>query len=341
MLSTNKNALVGLGYALQDILGVSTCVAGLPCTQTLVASLAVLVGAGRIYSLQNIDGTAYGTLVADTANQIIKQGIQQGSVTLATPAPVTAGQSINYLIEASYQDSDTTPVVLPFYNSANPPVPFSGPGGLGGTSNTQRKGALVLQVKAGTSATTGTQTTPAPDSGFVGLYVVTVANGQATVTSSSISQVFGAPFLPSNIASPLVATLIATQSLTNTTLANTALALTLPTIGRYAIDMLLNFNGVTTGTQGIQFGAGGTATIASFLGAYSGRVNSANVASFWNTISNFAAIDVASIVDTLMIRTSINVTVPGTFVIQAAQNSSSANATQLLAGSYITATKIG
>jgi hypothetical protein len=343
LLSTNKNALVGLGYALQDILGASTCVAGLPCTQTLVASLAVLVGAGRVYSLQNIDGTAYGTLAADTADQIIKQGIQLGSVTLATPAPVTAGQSINYLIEASYQDSDTTPVVLPFYNSANPAVPFSGPGGLGATSNTQRKGAVVVQVKAGIPATTGTQTTPAPDSGFVGLYSVTVANGQATVTSTNIVQLPTAPFLPSNIASPLAAAQQIDLSLTSTALVNTSLSLPLA-VGRHAIDMLLDFTGITTGTQGIQFSVGGTAVLGgsgSGLGAYAGRVNGAGVTSFWNGVQGFATIDVQAAVSALMVRFSIVIATAGTYIIQAAQNTSSANATKLLGGSSIFATKIG
>jgi hypothetical protein len=194
LLNTNRNVLMGLGYALLDSLGPMTFISGLPCVPTAPASLAVLVGPGRIYSLQNVDGTAYGSLAADTADQIVKQGIQRGSVTLPTPAPSTTGQSINYLIEASYQDVDGTPVVLPFYNSANPTVPFSGQANSGAALNTQRLSTVVLQAKAGIAAATGSQTTPAPDAGFVGLYVVTVANGQATVTSGNISVSAGAPF---------------------------------------------------------------------------------------------------------------------------------------------------
>ena len=195
LLNLSKNPMVGLGYALQDILGAGTLVAGFPCTQTTVASLAVLVGPGRIYSLQNVDNTAYGSLPPDTTDQIVKQGIQQGFITLATPAPATAGQSINYLIEASYQDVDTTAAVLPFYNSANPQVPFSGESNNGAPLPTQRKGTAVVQVKPGIPATTGSQTTPAPDAGFVGLFVVTVANGQTSVMSTNITQVPGAPLI--------------------------------------------------------------------------------------------------------------------------------------------------
>src|SRR6185312_8873071 len=40
-----------------------------------------------------------------------------------------------------------------------------------------------------------TQATPAPDAGFIGLFVVTVAQGQTQITSSSISQLATAPFV--------------------------------------------------------------------------------------------------------------------------------------------------
>lgn len=195
LLNTNRNTMIALGLAMQDILGTNTVIAGFPCTQTLVASLAVLVGPGRIYNLQNVDGTNYGSLLADTADQILKQGIQLGNVTLATPAPTTAGQSINYLIEASFLEVDATPVTLPYFNVSNPSVPFSGPNNSGTPQNTQRKGTVVVQVKAGIPATTGTQTTPTADAGFIGMYSVTVAQGQATVTSTNIARLLTAPFI--------------------------------------------------------------------------------------------------------------------------------------------------
>ena len=128
------------------------------------------IGPGRIYSLQNVDNTAYGSLPANTANQIMKQGILATAVQLSCPPPSTSGFSINYLVEAIYQDSDATPVLLPFFNANNPTVPFQGPNGNGAASNTQRLGLVGLQLKAGAAAPSGTQTTPAPDAGFVGLY---------------------------------------------------------------------------------------------------------------------------------------------------------------------------
>lgn len=340
LLSTNKNAMVALGRAIQDILGIGTVVAGLACTQTVVASLAVLIGPGAIYSLQNIDNSVYGSLAADTTDTIIKQGIQFGSVTIPTAAPPTAGQSINYLIEAQFQEVDTTPVVLPYYNSSNPQVPFSGPGNTGAPQNTQRKGTVVVQAKAGTAATTGTQTTPAPDSGFVGLYVVTVANGASSVTATNITTLPAAPFLQANLGAPTTSHLPSpgVTFISSTTLTNTPLSVNLA-VGTYQIDLTLNFNGTTTGTQGIKFDIfGGTAVIGGHIGTLIGSVNAAAQNSSSNALS-YATISVAATVDFLSVRFLIDVTTAGTFTIRGAQNSSSANATNLVFGSLV-ATKV-
>ena len=70
--------MMGLGYALQAILGTTTQVDGLACTPTTPASLAVNVATGSIYTQAAIDATAYGTIAADTVNQIVKQGISLG-----------------------------------------------------------------------------------------------------------------------------------------------------------------------------------------------------------------------------------------------------------------------
>jgi hypothetical protein len=197
LLNTNRNVRVALGKLSGALIGTQTVANGLACTANSPAALNVVVGPGELYSLQNLDGTAYSSLPADTTHQIVKQGILMDAVTLSCPAPVTAGFSINYLIEASYQDVDTTSVALPYYNATNPTQAYSGPNNTGVSQATQRKGTVVLTAKAGIAATTGTQTTPAPDAGYVGLYVVTVANGQATITSTSISTAPNAPFIPS------------------------------------------------------------------------------------------------------------------------------------------------
>jgi hypothetical protein len=192
------------GLLAMDFLGSSTLVSGCACTPTGPASLQVKVAPGRIYSLQNLEGSDWGIanlvggLPADSNSdhQVLKQGLLRDTATLSGfAAPGTGGQSINYLVQAQFSESDTDNTVLPFFNAAAPDVPWAGPGNSGGVLPTNRRNTLSLSVKAGTAATTGTQTTPAPDAGKVGLHVVTVGNGQTTITSGNISTYGSAPFI--------------------------------------------------------------------------------------------------------------------------------------------------
>jgi hypothetical protein len=197
LLNTNRNVLVGLSKIAAAVLGTSTLVNGLACAPTSPASLQVQVAPGEIYSLQNLDGTAYSSLAADTTHQILKQGLLMDTVTLNCPAPSTSGYSINYLIEATYQDVDGNALVLPYYNASNPSQAYSGPNNTGSQNYTTRKGVCAVSVKAGVAATTGSQTTPAPDAGYTGAYVVTVTYGQTQILAGNISTYASAPFLPS------------------------------------------------------------------------------------------------------------------------------------------------
>jgi len=195
LLGTNKNMMIALSKMCAAVLGTATQLNGLACAPNIPAALNVIVGNGEIYSLQNIDGTAYSSIAADTTHTILKQGILLDPVTLSCPAPATAGFSINYLVQVAYTDTDTNAVVLPYYNASNPSQAYSGPANAGTTNNTVRKGVCSVSVKAGIAATTGTQVTPAADAGSVGAYVVTVANGQATIVAGNIATVSGAPFI--------------------------------------------------------------------------------------------------------------------------------------------------
>lgn len=187
--------MIALGMLAQEIFGTPTIASGFACTPTTPAGLNVVVAGGRLYSLQEVDPLQYSTLPADTTDLVVKQGILLAASTLSCPAPATSGQSVNYLIEAAFEEIDTNAVVLPYYNAINPAQPFSGPNNNGNANYTTRQDTVQLQVKAGTPATTGTQTTPAPDTGFVGLGVVTVAYGQTAITSGNITAYAGAPLL--------------------------------------------------------------------------------------------------------------------------------------------------
>ena len=195
ILSLQRNAMVALGYALQACVGTGTVADGLACTPTAPPSMVVNVGQGSIIALETIDATTWGSLAADT-NPLVKIGINAEGVTPFTlTAPGTSGKSINYLIEAAFLEADVTPVTLPYYNACNPAQPYSGPGNTGTAQDTQRTQSVQLQLKAGTAANTGTQTTPAVDAGWVGLWVVTVNYGMSTITSAAIAEHPAAPFV--------------------------------------------------------------------------------------------------------------------------------------------------
>jgi hypothetical protein len=195
ILYPNRNAMVGIAALTAATLGSLVVADGLACVPTSPASLTVTIGPGSITQLAALDATAYGSLGADTSDDIVKTGINVSSTSFALAAPSISGQSVNYLIEATFSETDANPVVLPYVNASNPNQPYSGPGNTGTGQNTQRLQRVQLQVKAGAAAAAGTQNTPAVDSGWVGLYVITVNYGQNAITGANISVFAGAPFI--------------------------------------------------------------------------------------------------------------------------------------------------
>lgn len=186
--------MVALGKLIAACLDTSTLVNGLAATPG-GTGVSVQIGAGEIYALDNIDTAAFSSLASDSAHQIAKQGILLDPVTLTCSVPGTAGQSVNHLVEARFIDLDSGNALLPYYNSANPSMIWSGPGNNGTSQPTKRAGTLQVQVKAGTPAATGSQVTPTPDAGWMGLYVVTIPNGASAVTGGMIATYSSANFL--------------------------------------------------------------------------------------------------------------------------------------------------
>jgi hypothetical protein len=268
-LFAQRATMIGLAKLSQAAFGSNTVVRGLAVTPNSPAALNVLVGIGEIYSMTAVDATSWGSLPADTTDMILKQGLNMTAQTISTPAPTTSGFSIAYLIEAQYQDQDTTTAVLPFFNSSNPQIPLNGQGGSGAPLPTERQGFCVIQAKAGTAATTGTQVTPTVDSGWTALAVVTVANGQSTVTSGNISVPAGVPQVTSLL--QMMQTGSPGYAVDTSTTANQiALSLT-PTLTAYTDGQEITFKAANTNTGPCTINAGpGSINLVGVAGALQG-----------------------------------------------------------------------
>jgi hypothetical protein len=195
VLSIERDVMVAIGYLTQAVLGTGMVADGLACAPTQPASMTISVGPGSITQFGAVDSTAFGSLPAEPTEPLVRIGINLAGTAFALVAPTTAGYAINYLIAATLLEIDTTPVVLPYYNAANPGQPFGGPNNDGAAQNTQRLQQVQLQLKAGAPNAAGTQQTPSVDAGWVGLFVIVVETGQTSVTASSISTLPTAPFL--------------------------------------------------------------------------------------------------------------------------------------------------
>ena len=196
ILSLNRNAMLAVGALAQVALGTNVVADGLACGPTSPASLQVIVGPGSITSFGAVDTSAYGSLAADTTDAVVKMGVNLSTTTFTLTPPGGTGQAINYLIEATFGESDLNPVVLPYYNAANPSQPYSGPNNAGTAQSTLRAQRVQLRLVAGAPGVANFQATPTPDAGWFGLYVITVLNSQTTIGGGTISTYPLAPFLP-------------------------------------------------------------------------------------------------------------------------------------------------
>ncbi|ENZ76947.1 hypothetical protein OR214_03150 [Ralstonia pickettii OR214] len=260
LLNTNKQTMIALAKLCADLFGTATMATGLSCAPTSPASMSVNVNPGQIYQLANVDGTAYSAIAADTTHSIVKQGILLDAQNFAITAPGTVGYSQNYLIQATYLDNDINNTVLSYYNSANPTQAFNGPGGNGTAQPTTRAGQVSLQLVAGTAAATGSQTTPAVTAGYVGLWVITVANGQSTITAGNIVAYPNQPILPSSVLAA-----IQTGNLSFATASGTANAHTValtPALQQRTEGMVIRYKSPATNTGAVTLNDGvGTASV--------------------------------------------------------------------------------
>jgi hypothetical protein len=185
VLSTNRNVMIALGALAAATLGNGPVVDGLSVQPG--TGLSVTVSPGSVINYGPVDQGAYGSLAADVSDGLVKMGINIAAVTLPLSAPAGAGAVVTFLIQATFQELDVNPVVLPYYNAANPSQPFAGAANNGLAQPTLRSQRVALQAKAGAPGAAGANPIPTPDPGWIGLATVTVANGQTAVASANIA----------------------------------------------------------------------------------------------------------------------------------------------------------
>lgn len=205
LLLPERETMLSLGTIIQSVLGTQTLLSGFPCTPTMSPSLTVNVGAGLIFAQLVIDATDYGTLPADNTNTTLKSAYQLSSTVnpFTFVPPVTSGQSRNDLIQITLVEVDNTSADISEWGGTTAttvdtptgttviPVPNNP---ITQNVDTQRLDTVVISVKTGTPATTGTQVTPTPDANYVGAWVITTTEGVSTINTGNITR-YAAPGL--------------------------------------------------------------------------------------------------------------------------------------------------
>ena len=199
LLITNRNAMVALGALCSATLGTAPAIDGLAVSPSGQGGLAVDIAPGSLTAYVPLDQSAYGSLPADLNDAIVKMGVNVGRTTLAVSAPTTSGYAITFLIQAAFQEADTDAIVLPYYNAANPAQPFLGPNNTAAAQPTQRTQRVALAAKGGVAGPAGSNQTPSPDPGWLGLATVTVAYGQTSIGAGGIAQWPYSRFIPAKL----------------------------------------------------------------------------------------------------------------------------------------------
>jgi hypothetical protein len=185
-LGPQLNTMVALGYLAQAMLGTFTVADGFACTPTSPATMSVNVAGGMIATNLTIDATAFGSISAN-ANPLVKMGILATTSTFTLTAPGSGSQI--YLISVAFLETDTSALILPYYNSANPAQSLNGPGNSGVAQNTTRAQRAVLTLTPGVAS--GSPAAPATPAGNIALYYITVTSATTSITAGMISRAPG------------------------------------------------------------------------------------------------------------------------------------------------------
>lgn len=131
---------------------------------TSPSSNNVAIGSGSAFQ--------YTAITTADSRNLLKQYVNPVPQTFAiNTVTISGAQSVIYLIEGKFADFDATTLnTFPAYDNTNTYLPQA-----------LVNGNLLLQIKGGVAATTGSEVAPSVDSGFFGLYYITVNGATPTV----------------------------------------------------------------------------------------------------------------------------------------------------------------
>ena len=192
LLNVQRHVLASIGALAQTILGRDPVLDGMACVPG-GGPYGVVVGPGSLTVPYVTDARAFAALPPDSAERV-RTALQTGNTVLQLGPPPDIDHVVCWLIQAAVVETDAGPIALPYYNAANPTVPFSGPSNSGQAQATQRLLRVVLSAKA-SAPQVGSGRPPAPDAGYAGLYKVTTYFGKPQIAAADIAPLPAGPQL--------------------------------------------------------------------------------------------------------------------------------------------------
>ncbi len=193
LLLLQQNIMTALGVLARSVLGTGVVADGLVCTPA-ASGYGVTVGPGSLTTLYVTEARPFGSLPADPT-PLVRIAHNPSDTALLLHGPTDNTQALCWLIQAAISEYDAGPLALPYYNAANPAVPWSGPLNNGLAQFTQRLLRIGLSAKPGEPHIVGDRFPPPPDPGYIGLYSVMTYFGVPTA-AVDIAPVPGNPFVP-------------------------------------------------------------------------------------------------------------------------------------------------
>ncbi len=301
MNQEQRDVRLGFGAFMWNLLcgqNASTCpgqyanLSVVPVTGLYVAVAPTVTNTvGTLYQFKQEETSGFGgypsgvgTYLAADPTQVMLQGTITTNTTNIGPltAGTSSGQSVDNLIECQVNTIDTTPQT----------VNIVSPGGsvTATSANRDRKDTLSCQNKPGTSATTGAQTVPTTDSGYIAIGYVAVAYGTVTVTSGMITPILTSQFAPgSTVLNTSGQTLGVTSHTVFITVTTSASPTTCgPMVGYYCATATLTGGAVFTSATSFTCGPGFTVNPINGFTGYTGVYNyilaaSTNELAAWNS----------------------------------------------------------